>query len=199
MNCKVYTAITNNKDFPRDDIKVFGEYSEFKRPVMNAKIYKILAHQYIDADISIWVDGNLFLKVPAEKLVKEWLGSADMAVFKHFDRDCVYEEAEAAKGLGGEAIPYINRHIEFYESIDYPRHAGLYECNFIIRRHNKRVEVFNNAWWSEICRHSNRDQLSFPYVLSKSDIKLNVLKEGNIREHKYFKYVPHPLQWVGTE
>jgi len=99
----LYTAITGDKDFPRKDIKVFSEYNEFKRPVMNAKIYKILAHQYIDEDISVWLDGNLFLKIPEEQLVKEFLGDADMAIFKHPDRDCVYDEAEAAKGLGGEA------------------------------------------------------------------------------------------------
>ncbi|MEA1925847.1 MAG: DUF616 domain-containing protein [Patescibacteria group bacterium] len=187
---QAYTAITGGKDPDRNDITCFTSYSEFKRPVMNAKIYKILAHQYIKADISIWLDGNIFLLIPKEKLIKEFLGDADIAVFKHFERDCVYEEAEAAKGLGGDAFPYIEKHIEFYKSINYPKHAGLYECNMIIRRHSKQMEAFNNAWWSEICRHSSRDQLSFPYVLDKFDLKLNAY-EGNIRSHEYFRYEPH--------
>ena len=53
------------------------------------------------------------------------------------------------------------------------------------------MERFNNAWWSEICRWSSRDQLSFPYVLSKfPKLKINVI-EGNARNHPYFKYTNH--------
>lgn len=194
----IYTAIKNNFDPPRTDIKCFTEYDEFKRPVMNAKIYKVLAHQYIKADISIWVDGNVFPQITEKELINKYLKDADMFVFTHYERDCVYKEAEAAKGFGMEAWPYIDKHVEFYKSINYPAHNGLYDCGFIIRRHNKKTEAFNNAWWSEICRHSNRDQLSFPYVLEKfPKLKLRTGK-GNIREDKDFKYVPHPIQYVGS-
>lgn len=187
---KVYTAITGEKDELRTDIKCFTEYPEFKRPVLNAKIYKILSHQFLDTDISIWVDGNIKLLIPEKRLVKEWLGDADMAVWKHFDRDDVYEEGMAAIGLGGEQVPYIEKHLEYYEEIDFPHHTGLAECNVLIRRHNQAIKNFNNAWWGEICRHSNRDQLSFPKVLLEYPIKVNFI-EGNARDHNWFEYTPH--------
>jgi len=195
---KIYTAITGNKEFPREDITVYGEYSEFVRPVMNAKIYKILSHQFIDDDVSIWIDGNIELLISPEQLVEEFLGDADIAVFKHFERDCVYDEAEAAKGLDRSNIPPIEAHAKFLRKKNYPKHNGLYECGIIIRRHSKKIEDFNNAWWSEICRHSSRDQLSFPYTLKKfPDLKINSIV-GNPRDHKYFKFTPHPMKICST-
>lgn len=188
---QIYTAITGNKDTARSDITCYTEYDAFKRPVMNAKIYKILFYKFTDSDIVIWVDGNIFPTVPLETLVKELLGDADLFAFKHFDRDDVYDEADAAMGLGGEQFPYIEKHKKYLESINFPKHTGLCDCSVLIRRNTKEVRDFCNAWWAEICCHSNRDQLSFPVILKQfPNLKTRFL-EGNPRNHKYFKYVPH--------
>jgi len=188
---KVYTAIVGDKGTRSDDIECFTDFDKFKLPVFNAKIYKILAHQYIDADISIWLDGNRELAVDKEK-VAEMLGDNDIALFKHFARDCIYTEMPEAMARYRQDEVIIRQSIldqaVYYKQKGYPPNNGLYECGMIIRRHNKIMEAFNNAWWAEICRHSNRDQLSFPYVLSKFP-KLKVKGiEGNIRNHEYFKY-----------
>jgi len=188
---EVYTAITGGKDEQRDDIKVFDSYDRFVRQVLNAKVYKILAHKYIDADYSIWVDGNLYLKTSPEVIVNEFLGENDIAVWKHFGRDCIYDEAEVLFSFGTDVNPDVRRQIETYKSKGFPEHAGLGECNVIVRKHSPKVEAFNNAWWAEICKYSTRDQISFPYVLSKfPDLKVNFV-DGNPREHKYFKYNYH--------
>jgi hypothetical protein len=190
----VYTAITGKRDLPRNDITCFGEYDWFKRPVLSAKIYKILPHKFLDTDISIWLDGNIYLLIPPEQLVKEFLGDNEMAVWKHFDRNCIYKEAVAAKGLYPEDKEYqvmIDGQIEHYKKIGFPENVGLAECNVIIRKHNKKTERFNEAWWAEICRWGWRDQLSFPVVLSRfKDSRVNFV-EGNPRNHEYFKYNPH--------
>jgi hypothetical protein len=190
---ELYTAITGGKDPERNDIKCFTAYSEFKRPVMNAKIYKILAHKYLDTDISIWLDGNIFLLIPKEQLVKEFLGDADMAVWKHPDRDCLYEEGKAVKGIGGDYTWKVDEQLLHYRKNGFPDNAGLYECGVIIRRHSKRMEEFNEAWWKELCDWSCRDQISFPYVLRDfPDLKIKV-NEGNVRNHPYFSYSPHTI------
>ena len=187
----IYTAITGGKDPKRDDILCFSEYNQFTRPVMNAKIYKILPHQFIDADISVWIDGNIKLLIPLEEFVDEFLGDFDMGVWEHFDRDCVYEEGEAAKGLGGDYTIGIDEQLRHYRRQGFQEHWGLAECNVLVRRHTPLMEEFNNAWWAEICRWSCRDQISFPYVLSQFpqiEVKFN---EGNPREHHNFSYIPH--------
>jgi hypothetical protein len=157
---------------------------------MEAKIYKILPHLFLDTDISIWVDGNIFLLIEPGKLAEEFLGEADMAVWKHFNRNCIYEEVPHIIGLGGDRGLYVEEQAAHYRAQGHPANWGLGECNVIIRRHNEKVKRFCNAWWAEICRWSARDQMSFPFVLRNSDIKCNFVP-GNPREHKYFKYVPH--------
>jgi hypothetical protein len=188
---EIYTAITNDKDEPRDDIKVFSDYSRFIKPVLNAKIYKVLAHKYVDADYSIWVDGNIYFKTTPEVIVNEFLGESDIAVWKHFGRDCLYAEAKVLSSLGTEVVPDVKRQVAHYREEGFPEHQGLGECNVIVRKHSPKVEAFNNAWWAEICRHSTRDQISFPYVVSKfPELKVNYVN-GDPRDHKYFKYNFH--------
>jgi len=187
----IYTAITGGKDPNRNDILCFTGYNQFTRPVMNAKVYKVLAHQFVEADISIWVDGNIQLLAPMEEFVKDFLGDCDMGVWEHFDRDCIYGEGEAAKGLGGDYTWNIDDQLKHYRDKGYKEHNGLAECNVIVRRHTPLMEEFNNAWWSEICRWSCRDQISFPYVLSQFpqlEVKFN---EGNVRNDGRFAYEPH--------
>ena len=193
----VYSSIIGGTDKPReDDVLCLNEYDKFKRDVYNAKIYKILPHLYLDTDISMWIDGNIKLKVDPEVIVKEFLGDNDIALFRHFARNCVYREAIESKGrYKADTEEYVHKeieaHAEHYKKLEYPESNGLYECNFLVRRHNKIMESFNEKWWAEICRHSNRDQISFPYVLSKfPDLKINVIN-GNVREHQYFEYKTH--------
>ena len=187
----IYTAITNGKDTQRTDIKCFTDYDQFRRPVMNAKIFKILSHKFIDTDISVWVDGNIQLLIPEDEFIKEFLGDADIGVWKHFDRDCVYDEAPATIGLGGDYTHKIQEQVDYYHSQGFPEHAGLAECNVIVRRHIDEVKRFNEAWWAEICRWSCRDQIAFPYVLKDFPNLKVKYNQGNVRNHEWFKYCPH--------
>ena len=188
----VYTSITNGKDNSRSDIQVLSGYDKFKSPVMNAKIYKVLSHKYFN-EITIWLDGNIYLNVQPEKIVYEWLGDADMAVFKHNHRWKIYEEAEVIRKLF-KSRPWIYEElkpqIEHYKEIGIPN-LDLAMCGMIIRRNNPLVERFNEAWWAEICRWGQRDQISFPVVLRQfPDLKVNFIK-GNIKDHPYLRYEVH--------
>ena len=188
---KVYTAVVGNKETPRTDIECFRGLGKFINPVMEAKIYKVLPHKFIDADISVWLDGNIFLKVDPEVLVNDWLGNADVALVKHPIRDCIYNEAEAAKLRRPNASEDIEMQVKNYRRLSIPEHIGLNECGVLIRRNTKLVNSFNEAWWAEICRWSERDQLSFPVVLREfNNLKVNVVNE-KIRDCKYLKYEPH--------
>lgn len=194
MEVTIYTAITGGKDSPRDDITCFTGQGKFIKPVMEAKIYKVLSHQFIDAEYSIWVDGNIKLLIPPEQLIKAWLSDKyDIAVWKHFLRDCIYDEQEELDIWWPELHDETFAQVEHYRKQGHPEHWGLGECNVIVRRHNKEVERFNEAWWSEICRWSQRDQLSFPYVARKLNTKVNFIK-GNPRQHPYFLYENHKRQ-----
>ena len=48
------------------------------------------------------------------------------------------------------------------------------------------MNAFNEAWWAEICRWSYRDQVSFPYVLSKfPNLKISFVQLNEIRDKLY--------------
>ena len=192
---QVYSAICGRFDNPRQDITVFGDHpaDRFKMPVMNAKIYKILSHTYFSSQFTIYVDGNIFLNVPPSKLISELLGEADIALFRHPWRHCLYQEHEPAKQRVLPLFkPLMDEQVINYRNEGMPVNFGLGECNMLIRRNNAITAEFNERWWAEICRYTNRDQMSFPYVLwkMKDRIKVNFI-EGNIRRHPYFKYVNH--------
>ena len=68
------------------------EYTHFVQSRMAAKIYKILIHKYCDYEYILWVDGSIILIGSINGLVDNFLGQADMALFKHRFRNCVYEE-----------------------------------------------------------------------------------------------------------
>lgn len=194
MKIVPYTAITGGKDAPREDITCFTGPGKFVKPVMEAKIYKVLSHQYVFADYSIWMDGNIHLLIEPKRLVEEWLGDEyGLAVWKHFGRDCIYDEQRELDVWYPELHDETFAQVEKYRNEGYPEHNGLAECNVIVRKHNDKVKRFNEMWWSEICRHSQRDQLSFPYVASKTDININYI-HGDPRNHAYFIYENHRKQ-----
>ena len=130
-------------------------------------MYKLLAHQWFPrARYSVWHDGNMSLKIRPDQAV-QYLGNHDVAMFAHPERACVYEEARAIlemkKALGFEIS--IGTQVKEYKVRGYPAHHGLAATGLVVRRHTEAVARFNDAWWSELVRYSNRDQMSVNYVL----------------------------------
>ncbi len=189
----VYTAITGGKDRPRKDIVVFTG-NLFLDSRRTARQYKILSHQYIRAEYSLWTDGNITTKVPIDYLIEKYLKDADMATFRHPMRDCIYDEASTCMALNLDDPAVIMEQMERYRAAGYPEHNGLAETLYILRRHTKEIETFNNFWWSEVCRGSKRDQLSFNYVCWKLGIRYNTFLGDEydlFRKNDYFQYEPH--------
>ncbi len=183
----IYTALSGNIDKPREDIKCFTTDVFFDER-MNAKLFKVLSHKFTSGT-SIWVDANIELLIPEDRLINEWLDGYDMAVFKHTFRKDVYEEGELCSRLYPEYSDKIDEQMVRYKEEGFE--GGIMaECGVLVRRNNPTVNQFNEAWWAEICRWSPRDQISFPYVASKFPIKINYIN-GNVRQHNYFKYTKH--------
>lgn len=189
---QIYTA-TCGYPIKRNDIKCFTGDGIFNNPVMEAKRYKILPHLFFDKEITIWIDGNIYPKME-KTLVERFLGNADIALLKHPFRETVWEEFEVLKEHKRFHIKWLQKQLKeqeaYYRKQGLPEEAPLYECNFIIRRNNEKVNNLMNAWWAEICRWQWRDQVSFPYVLWKygKDIKIKTEK-SNIRRNKFFKHI----------
>lgn len=227
-NITVITSITGGKDDLNDEQKtgkakwvayvdepkkskvweVRTAYDKFKDARRNSRIHKMLSHQYCDTEYSIWIDGGISLLKPPEELIERYLKNHDIALFKHPKRDCIYGEAmKVAKG-GLDDVEVIIEQAKHYEDLGYEKNKGLYECGVILRRHTKKVVELNNFWWSEYCRHSNRDQISFPFSVDSTGIRVNGLEmHWRIAPSKTFalrgdfiKIVPHnPVNGIQTK
>ncbi len=184
-----YSAICGEFDSKRNDATCFTENNIFSNPVMGAKIYKVLSHKFIRGN-NIWLDGNIY---PLDKnKIEELLEDYDMAVFSHPERKTIYEEHQPARVRLPENLKHLmDEQIEAYKLEGFDG-GKLAECGMIIRRDNEATRIFNNMWWTEICRWQQRDQISFPYVAWKMKDKIKIKYiDGNVRYHPLFKYVFH--------
>ena len=177
----LYTVITNKKDIPPTQdypITVFEDaYDKFVDPRRNSRIQKIMPHKFMKFDYSIYMDGNMRLLISPEELIKRYMTGYDIAFFKHGSRDCIYDEAIEVAKLGLDNPELIIEQAKYYEDNDFAKHKGLLQGGFIIRRHNSRVERFNEAWWADYCRFSRRDQLSLMPAIDKSGVIVNMIDE----------------------
>lgn len=152
-------------------------YDRFTSPRRNSRIHKILIHQYVDTKYSIWIDANIKLLIPPEEIVERYMKDHDLMVFAHPKRNCIYDEALTCCQMGLDNVDTIIEQVKTYEDRGYGKQKGLAECGLIVRRHTAKVEQFNNAWWSEHCRHSVRDQISFKYALDRVGLEANIVKK----------------------
>lgn len=193
----LYTAVTSGYDNPPVGVKCFTEknYCLFKNNTFNAKIFKVLPHLVLweeKADVFFWVDGSININKPLEYYIETYLKNSDIALFKHPERCSVRGEIDVLNKI---KLYNSNKDARFdqynyYKSNGY-EDDSLYECGVIIRRNTEKINKMMETWWSYITAWGNRDQISFPYVISKfPDIKASVLV-GNVRSHPDFIFKDH--------
>ena len=148
-------------------------------PLMRAKRYKVLAHEALPSGtaFSLWVDGSMEFssRLHPGELARQYLGDADLALFRHPSRVCLYDEAHVCSLKGLDDPGVMAAQMGRYRAEGYPRINGLAECSVILRRHTPAMARFNEMWWREIVNGSRRDQLSFNYVCWKLGIKYALL------------------------
>lgn len=203
MKIKTYTVNIGGYDAQREDIENINNYTLFRNNARNSRMIKILPHKFFDADFSIYCDSHIKIK---DEFTHEWLitnvlKDADMCVAICRTKDCLYQEIEAAKTRlnDKEELELLVKQGEHYRAIGYPEHNGLYGYQPLIRKHSPIMIEFCESWWAELCRWSYRDQVSFPYVLSKfPELKLSYvdlsLYYNKLSSHgtKVFpKIIPH--------
>ena len=96
-------------------------------------------------DAWLWMDNQLFFTYDPRSLFDFYLNQADLSAHHHCDRNCAYEETQAALGRRPERDKpetLINQ-AEQYKSEGYPSGNGLYENGILFRRNNEHTNNFN--------------------------------------------------------
>ncbi|MGH9552588.1 MAG: glycosyltransferase domain-containing protein [Terriglobales bacterium] len=158
-------------------------------PTLEAKRFKILPHVMLPShEFSLWIDGRIEIIEPVQlhELAGQYLGDADIAMFAHGKRTCIYEEAwECIKQkLDDKEIIYDQ--IARYTRDGYPSNNGLHEASVILRRNTEQMRKFNEAWWEEIQRGSIRDQISFDYLAHKHELRVAQFPGDFYAGNRYF-------------
>lgn len=158
-----------------------------------ARHYKTLPHRYLpDADVWMWIDANVRLRTHPLAFVKRHL-RGDFATLEHPDRQDVYEEASFCAKIGKDKRTRLTKQVTRYRREGMPVNWGLACTKVVIRRNTKAMRALGEAWWTEIERHSLRDQVSLPYVCWKAGLRWNVIPGicDTRNEHNQLWYVRH--------
>jgi len=173
--------------------------------VLNARQYKILPHRFLEEyEISVYIDGNFLILQNPEKLIENKLKEDNvLAFFDHNKaddaRDCIYQEYEALlqlekeKGYFKDDPQAMKRHIDFLRQEKYPENFGLISSGVLIRKHQDiKLKKLMEDWWYYVENYTNRDQLSFNYVLWKNNFKKYTFLDGDIRRgNGWFYFLGH--------
>lgn len=143
----------------------------------NARMVKILSHLFVDTEYSLWVDGNVELLVPPEEFLAKYKDRGDIVLFSAKDVRSTYDEARVVIELNLDKPEVVNPQMEKYFQDGFSN-DNIHATGIILRHHTQKVIEFNNYWWSQLCRYSLRDQLSFDYSAWKTGVKIGEL-DGN--------------------
>lgn len=152
---------------------------------------KFFPHRlFPDADVSVYLDGNIVLKGPLATLLDEFRRSgAAIGLFRHPWHEDVYQELEGCRDsrkLGAEEADAAERQLERY---GLERGHGLTENSVIIRDHrHPGLDAAMELWWSEYREGTRRDQLSLPWVLRETGLPVHVWPWNFRRHNRHFKH-----------
>lgn len=200
MNKVIYTVITGGYDTPIEQPKQEGWYmvlltddknieapgwkviafDPWSDPEKHSRRLKIMAHEYIDYDVYMYVDANY-----------EITGQVDIdfkggyLTVKHWKRRCIYEEARAVLRSGKDKPSIVKKQMTAYAKAKHPKNGGLFANGFFIR--DRSADELCYRWWDEVNQHSHRDQLSLPYVNDGTVETINAVPKW-LKLHNHRRY-----------
>lgn len=154
-----------------------------------------------EADYSIYIDANLLVIADLTPLLEEFIASdADIGLFPHSARRDIGSEFEFCKQVG-KIAPRDHalgaEQIAFYRAEGLPEDHLFTENAIILRRHGRgeaRGEALTGAmelWWEQLARFTKRDQLSLPYVLHRSGLRVKLWDWTFLAPNPYFSRYIH--------
>ena len=164
-----YILFTDDTEFKSDvwEVKSVDFLTDTLDNRKKARYIKLNPHLVLPPhDISIWIDHCLEPRFEDVSELLKYLNFGDSSImcFPHPERDCLYDEGQVVLKLKLDTPEIVNKQMNRYHSMSFPRNYGLFENGFIVRRNNLKSKIFNETWWKEISKNSGRDQLSQMFV-----------------------------------
>lgn len=189
-----FICFTDQEDLKSNVWKIVVVKEKDLSPLLLNRKYKIMTHIYLpEYQRSLYVDGNIYIKKNPLELAEKYLSISNIAIPRHFKRNCVYEEVKEIIKYRKADVNAVISQINYYKSEGFPKNYGLTENNIIFRNHNKDDVIrLMSLWWEQIVKFPTRDQISFMYCVFKTGIKISLMEENarggdffEIRLHRY--------------
>ena len=156
------------------DIKPYIEKLDVNK-TRKSRYLKINPHLiFPNYKYSIYIDSNIRIIDDISCFISNINKKTKIAIHPHPYRDCIYKELKCLKIKGKGNYKEMKQQCDEYKNNGMPKEFGLFENNIIIREHNdpKCINIMEQ-WWNELNTKSERDQLSFTYVLWKNNYTAN--------------------------
>jgi hypothetical protein len=162
--------LVSDRDYDVWPWKVTVEPRPQLHPRLAAKVPKAHPEWYADADVYIWIDGNLVVEAPdfVSWCVGE-LGGASLAQHHSLERTSLIAEAHTAAGMEKYSGLPVVAQAERYVAGGYPENWGLWWTGLMVR--SAGCPNFGDAWLAEMVRWTYEDQVSEPYVLHSAGLR----------------------------
>ena len=191
-----YICFTDNPKLNSDvwEIRYIDNFDTLDS-IRLARRHKILCNDYLpEYDYSIWIDGKVIITGNIIDAIQKYHLSSPLLCMPHYERNCIYDEADKCISAGKGNPDSIKHQIQKYHNEGYPSHNGLIDSCVLFRvHHNPLLNTMLNIWWDEVLKESTRDQLSFPYACFKSGFTYD-LCNFSIYNNPYFKILNHNTQ-----
>ena len=189
-----YIAFTNS-DYLKSDFWDIRKMDTWRNGRWTARKCKTSPQELLpDYDAWLWMDNQLFFTYDPRSLMTHYLTMADISAHFHCDRECIYEETQAALGRRPERDKpetLINQ-AKQYESEGYPIKNGLFENGILFRRNNEPIRDFNKLWFDETLQ-GKEDRYWAIDVVNKNH---KYLYDGFYQKCNHF-YTSNGATWKG--
>ena len=132
-------------------------------------------------DFAIYIDGNVRIISDVTTLCYIARKSkTGIAMHKHHNRDCVYQEGLACKYYKRGNLKEIQNKLLQFKKEGFPEKFGLCEATIIVYDlKNPLAKKIAHNWWEQYYQSgTKRDQIFFPYIIWKE--KLLMLDVGDL-------------------
>lgn len=176
---------------------------------LKSKYLKIQTHRFLpDYDAYIWIDSsieilaNIFVVNFLSYLEADQLSvdSYDVAIYKHCERNNVYEEINYildSISIGNKYLTsrygdqLIHRELMLYKNNKLPDEYPLFNTYMFARLNNVKVNNAFDEWWRRCIEFSNFDQAMFSLIAYQHKLNIKQLVIDPIRTTKLFKRQQH--------
>lgn len=190
-----YICFTNNADYKSESWNVIRIEDNTLSNVLLARKTKIVMNDYIKSnyDIAVWIDGASYIRGSVWDFLEYQcdLNQNDMVVFKHSERDCVYDEAVAIVRFRKDTYEHISKAVEYLRRKKHVEHFGLTETTVMVRKTNS--ETVNKAmelWYELLLEYTHRDQMFIDYSLHTCNVNYQTL-DYNVFDNEWFGWNNH--------